>query len=150
MFKNTAKQGSFQHCTILLLKIGKVNHSLKMKWEPDPEITEEDRFKLCLWQCSSIPALKYGRDLHDFIMPQKKSKQLKIPQSSWRQWGSQEGDHTHIFWSCPRRQPFWNLFIYFIYFFIYLTGTMHIKKHSCQCTKVSLRAIFHLLSLNWW
>ena len=44
-----------------------------------------------------------------FITPYLKSKQLGIPQDCWRVCGSRDANHTHIFWTCPKIQPFWNI-----------------------------------------
>uniref|UniRef100_A0A8C7WYM9 Reverse transcriptase domain-containing protein n=1 Tax=Oryzias sinensis TaxID=183150 RepID=A0A8C7WYM9_9TELE len=88
---------------------------IKSKWESElnQKITEEDWFKMCLTQCSSTSSqiwkeFAWKNLTRYFITPQIKSRQLKNLQACWRQCGSQEGNHTHIFWSCPKLLSFWN------------------------------------------
>lgn len=87
---------------------------IKNKWESElkTDIIEEDWYKMCLTQSSSTSSpiwkeFAWKNLTRYFITPKIKSKQLKTPQLCWRQCGSYEGNHTHIFWSCSKLQLFW-------------------------------------------
>ena len=42
-----------------------------------------------------------------FITPNIKGKQLLRQQTCWRKCGHTDANHSHIFWSCPKIEPFW-------------------------------------------
>jgi len=46
-----------------------------------------------------------------FITLKIKSKPLSTPQLCWRIGVHADVDHLHVFWSCPKILPFWNMFL---------------------------------------
>ena len=44
-----------------------------------------------------------------FITPKVKSKQLNKSQKCWRECGSYNVDHAHVFWNCQKVTVFWEM-----------------------------------------
>jgi len=88
---------------------------VKMKWKCELKVvlTEEEWYKTCCLLQTSTNSQQWREFnwkcfMRFFITPYLKSKQLGIPQDCWRDCGSTDANHAHIFWICPKIQPFWS------------------------------------------
>lgn len=89
---------------------------IKQKWEKesDSQITEEDWTGICETQITTTN-LRSWREfvwknlVRFFITPKLTALQTGTQSRGlcWRQCGSSMADHFHIFWACPKIQPFW-------------------------------------------
>lgn len=87
---------------------------IKVKWEKELgiAITKEDWENICDIHASSTSSRTWREFcwkciVRFFITPKIKAKQLGRPQQCWRQCGSAEADHSHIFWHCPCIKNYW-------------------------------------------
>ncbi|ROL05644.1 LINE-1 retrotransposable element ORF2 protein [Anabarilius grahami] len=89
---------------------------VKTKWESELKIvlTEEEWYQTCRLLQTPTNSQQWREFnwkcfIRFFITPYLKSKQLGIPQDCWRDCGSRDANHAHIFWTCPKIQPFWTI-----------------------------------------
>lgn len=89
---------------------------VKEKWENELQvnITENEWYQSCDLLQTSTSSQQWREFnwkclIRFFITPNIKSKQIGVPQECWRGCGDMEVGHTHIFWSCNKIQPFWEL-----------------------------------------
>lgn len=94
---------------------GNTSWYIKSKWEGElqTKISECDWSLLCKTQHSSTSSKRWRefgwKNLtRFFVTPQIKSKQTGLQQKCWRQCGSYNANHSHIFWSCAKLQSFWD------------------------------------------
>lgn len=87
---------------------------VKNKWEKELAVDISDEMWYDMWvihqtttQSSGWREFSWKNQIRYFITPRIKSKQLKAPQPCWRQCDQIDPDHTHVFWSCSKIQPFW-------------------------------------------
>lgn len=89
------------------------NHStfsIKQKWEKESEtqISEETWIEICETQATttnsrSLREFGWKNVVRFFITP----KITALRGFCWRQCGTPMANHVHVFWSCPKIQPFW-------------------------------------------
>jgi hypothetical protein len=89
---------------------------VKNKWEKElgEDISEEVWNDM--WQTQQTTTQSLGwREfawknlIRYFITPQIKSKQTKTQQICWRKCDQNDSNHSHIFWTCNKIQPFWDV-----------------------------------------
>ncbi|TKS65943.1 PiggyBac transposable element-derived protein 4 [Collichthys lucidus] len=87
---------------------------VKNKWEKELAVDISDEMWYDMWvihqtttQSGGWREFSWKNQIRYFITPRIKSKQLKAPQPCWRQCDQIDPDHTHVFWSCSKIQPFW-------------------------------------------
>lgn len=87
---------------------------VKTKWEQEQNvtITEDEWYQMCSVLQMSTSSQQWREFnwkclIRFFITPHIKSKQLRIQQACWRGCGSMDANHSHIFWTCSKIQPFW-------------------------------------------
>ena len=87
---------------------------IKAKWEKelDEEISTEIWYEM--WKCHQTTTqshkwreFAWKNQIRYFITPLITSKQSSTPQTCWRRCGDVSPNHTHIFWSCKKIEPFW-------------------------------------------
>ena len=88
---------------------------VKQRWEKELGIKITREMWLNAWKTQfSSTNSKTWRDfcwknlIRFFITPKQKAKQTDSQHGCWRECGEVLADHTHIFWSCPVIQPYWN------------------------------------------
>ena len=89
---------------------------LKNKWEKELgedilEIMWEDMWEnhQTTTQSKGWREFAWKNQIRYFITPKIKSKQLKTPQTCWRECTQVNPDHSHIFWNCPKITPMWDM-----------------------------------------
>lgn len=94
---------------------GNTSLHIKSKWEDElqTEISENDWRLSCKTKHSSTSSKRWRefgwKNLtHFFVTLQIKSKQTGLQQKCWRQCGNYNANHSHIFGSCAKLQPFWD------------------------------------------
>lgn len=84
----------------------------RKRWEKNMRVEIPEEAQLQSWksQCSTTNSLT-SRDfgwkslIGVFIAPQQKSKMTQLP--CWRQCGSMQVDHAHVYRLCPSIRPLW-------------------------------------------
>ena len=87
---------------------------IKEKWERElnENITQEEWQDMCEMQHTTTNSRtwrEFGwKNLtRYFITPKLKGKQTGSQHACWRLCGERDANHTHIFWSCDKLNPFW-------------------------------------------
>ena len=87
---------------------------VREKWEREGglPISNEDWLEVCKfqWECTNSNVWReFGWKcvIRFFITPKQKARFAGGESKCWRQCGSREANHWHIFWDCPVIKPFW-------------------------------------------
>ena len=87
---------------------------VKTKWEKEigEEISDETWLEMWKWHQTTTQSQKWREftwknQICYFITPLITSRQLSTQQICWRQCGEITPNHTHVFWSCRKVEPFW-------------------------------------------
>lgn len=86
---------------------------VKQKWEKEGHLTisVQEWKSLCRtqWKTSNSATWKEfcWKNLVRFFKTPVQGKHHTKSSDCWRKCGGQEGNHHHIFWSCPKIIPFW-------------------------------------------
>lgn len=130
---------------------------IKQKWESELQIkvSEDEWHSICLFQHTSTSSRQWREFgwkniIRYFITPHIKSKQLKTPQQCWRLCGSTNANHSHVFWSCPKVRPFWEIIATEIrvvlgYAFPTDFQTMYLGLLSCSVIRTEDMYLFKVL-----
>ena len=89
---------------------------VKMKWEKELEGEIPEEMWEDMWENHQTTTQSKGwrefawkNQIRYFITPKIKSKQLKTPQTCWRECTQENPGHSHIFWNCPKITPMWDM-----------------------------------------
>ena len=87
---------------------------IKVKWEKELniEITAEQWTNICETQYTTSSSntwreFCWKNTTRFFITPKLKSRQLRTPQSCWRNCDEEDANHYHVFWGCSQIHGFW-------------------------------------------
>lgn len=85
---------------------------IKEKWEKEAGavISEEAWGEICSFQWSSTNSMEWRehcwKNIVRYFRTPHREKYIKSP-TFWRQCGSTEANHSHIFWECPKMSSYW-------------------------------------------
>lgn len=68
-------------------------------WEAHCNTTQSKGWREFIWK----------NQIRYFITPKIKSRQIKDQQPCWRKCDHGDPNHTHVFWSCTKIRPFWDV-----------------------------------------
>lgn len=89
---------------------------IKMKWEKELNVQIPEKDWHDMWRTHH--SFTNSRTWREFswknlicfsITPKVKSKQLHKHQKCWRECGSYDVDHSHVFWNCQKITVFWEM-----------------------------------------
>lgn len=111
--KTTPKPVStLYHCLMEVRKDS--THYVREKWELEMDEKISEKMWSDMWKTHTTTTqsqkwreFTWKNQIRYFITPKIKTNHLKIHQPCWRQCNHPEPNHTHIFWSCTKIQPFW-------------------------------------------
>ena len=141
---------------------------VKAKWEKELSEDIPDDMWFNMWKIHQTTTQSHGwreftwkNQIRFFITPKISSRQMNTQQSCWRLCNSVDPNHTHVFWSCSKIQPYWDHIhavlcevlgykiprTCLVLYLGHIEGSVH--KGDQYLTKILLAAAKKAITKNW-